>query len=78
MGHSARLTPHHAIEPRVRRTLAQVMQSATAGNLPKAALRLAATLLDQLEPGRLRAEVITGRVVLDPSDAEQLLRRASR
>ena len=75
MGHSARLTPHHAIEQRVRRTLAQVMQSATAGNLP-AALALAATLLDQLEPGRLRAEVITGRVVLDPSDAEQLLRRA--
>ena len=75
MGHSARLTPHHAIEQRVRRTLAQVMQSATAGNLP-AALALATTLLDQLEPGRLRAEVITGRVVLDPSDAEQLLRRA--
>ena len=74
-GHSARLTPQHAFEPRVRRTLAQVMQSATAGNLP-AALRLAATLLDQLEPGRLRAEVITGRVVLDPSDAEQLLREA--
>ncbi len=75
MGDSARLTPRHAFEQRVRRTLAQVMQSATAGNLP-AALGLAATLLDQLEPGRLRAEVITGRVVLDPSGAEDLLRGA--
>ena len=74
-GHSARLTPPAEVEALVRRTLAEMMQWATAGELPTA-LQLAANLLDGLGPGRLRAEVITGRVVIDFTDAEQFLRVA--
>jgi len=72
---AVRLTPPDAVEPRVRRTLSRMMQCATAGDLP-AALRLAAALLDELGPGPLRAQVITGRVVLDFTDAEAFLRAA--
>ncbi|WP_203751613.1 helix-turn-helix transcriptional regulator [Cellulomonas chitinilytica] len=70
---AARVTPPGDVEPRVRRTLARMMQCATAGDLP-AALRLADGLLDELGPGPLRAQVVTGRVVLEFTDAEAFLR----
>ncbi|MBO9554423.1 LuxR family transcriptional regulator [Cellulomonas sp.] len=72
---AARVTPPADVEPRVRRTLARMMQCATAGDLP-AALRLASALLDELGPGPLRAHVLTSRVVLDFTDAETFLRTA--
>ena len=72
---SARLTPPESVQARVRRTLADMKQRATAGDLP-AALRLSTALLEQLEPGPLRAEVVTGQVVLEFTDAEQFLRAA--
>jgi DNA-binding CsgD family transcriptional regulator len=75
LGHSARLTPPADQPALVRRALAEMMQWATAGELPTA-LQLANGLLRRLKPGRLRAEVITGRVVLDFTDAEQVLRAA--
>ncbi|MGY4642295.1 AAA family ATPase [Cellulomonas sp. URHB0016] len=72
---AVRLTDSGDLEPRVRRTLSRMMQCATAGDLP-AALRLAAALLDELGPGPLRAQVVTGRVVLDFTGAEAFLRAA--
>ena len=75
LGDSARLTPPDDEDASVRRTLARMMQCATAGDLPTA-LRLADRLLDRLEPGPLRASVVTGRVVLDFTDAEAVLRTA--
>jgi hypothetical protein len=75
LGHSARLTPPEDQQAFARRALAEMMQWASAGEL-NTALQLADGLLRRLEPGRLRAEVITGRVVLDLTDAEQVLRSA--
>lgn len=77
LGHSARLTPAADLAGYARRTLARMMQCAAAGDLPTAS-RLAGTLLDRLGPGPLRAEVVTGRVVLDFTDAEPFLRSALR
>lgn len=74
-GDSARLTPPDDEDASVRRTLARMMQCATAGDL-STALRLADRLLERLEPGPLRASVVTGRVVLDFTDAEVVLRTA--
>lgn len=75
LGHAARLTPRDDVGASVRRTLARMMQCAAAGDLPTA-LTLADSLLDDLEPGPLRAEVVTCRVVLDFTGAEAFLRAA--
>ncbi|WP_421734485.1 LuxR C-terminal-related transcriptional regulator [Cellulomonas sp.] len=75
LGDSTRLTPPDDADASVRRTLARMMQCATAGDLPTA-LRLADSLLERLDPGPLRAAVVTGRVVLDFTDAETVLRTA--
>lgn len=75
LGDAARLTPPDDVGASVRRTLARMMQCAAAGDLPTA-LTLADALLDDLEPGPLRAEVVTCRVVLDFTGAEVVLRAA--
>ncbi|MBO3101489.1 helix-turn-helix transcriptional regulator [Cellulomonas fengjieae] len=72
---SVRLTAPGDAEASVRRTVAEMMQRATAGDLPTA-VGIADALLARLDPGPLRAAVVTGRVVLEFTNAEAILRAA--
>jgi DNA-binding CsgD family transcriptional regulator len=75
LAESVRLTPGENLSARVRRTVALMVQHACAGDLP-AGLGLADSLLDDLQPGPLRAEVVAARVVLDSRQAESYVRAA--
>lgn len=70
---SVRLTPSGDVATRTGRALARIRACATAGELDTA-LTLAEQLLAELPAGPLRAEVISCRVELDVTDAEQFLR----
>ncbi len=73
LGHSARLTPADDVGARTRRLLGRVRHCAAAGDLGTA-LALVESLLADVGPGPLRAEVVSTRVELDFTDAEQFLR----
>ncbi|MGB3185948.1 MAG: LuxR C-terminal-related transcriptional regulator [Ornithinimicrobium sp.] len=75
LAHAARLTPAADGESLVRRSLAQMTQAAAAGDIP-GAISVATDLLDTMEPGPLRAQMIAGRVILDFTDAEKFVREA--
>lgn len=71
-GHAVRLTPTGESDALVRRALAQMTHCAASGDL-SSAIAIADEQLLRLPPGRLRAQMITGRVVLDFTDAEAFL-----
>lgn len=75
VAHSRRLTPPQMHETAVKRGLAEMRYRAAAGEYARA-IRIGDDLITTLNGGRLHAEVLSQRVLLEFGDAEVRLRAA--